>query len=122
VFITVSVHDMRLYKSREELSLMRKAAKISVQAHIKAMQICKPGVFEYELEAEFLCGFKRNGADWAYTSIVGGGANGCILHYTENNSPLNNKVSIRDMLLILPGRFRSMANILCRKKKFMKSY
>ncbi len=85
------LHDMRLYKSREELSLMRKAAKISVQAHIKAMQLCKPGVFEYELEAEFLCGFKRNGADWAYTSIVGGGANGCILHYTENNSPLKDK-------------------------------
>jgi len=85
------LHDMRLYKSREELSLMRKAAKISVQAHIKAMQLCKPDVFEYELEAEFLCGFKRNGADWAYTSIVGGGANGCILHYTENNSPLKDK-------------------------------
>jgi Xaa-Pro aminopeptidase len=85
------LHDMRLYKSREELSLMRKAAKISVQAHIKAMQICRPGLYEYELEAEFLCGFKRNGADWAYSSIVGGGENGCILHYTENNSELKDK-------------------------------
>lgn len=85
------LHDMRLYKSREELSLMRKAAKISVQAHIKAMQVCKPGMYEYELEAEFLCGFKRNGADWAYSSIVGGGENGCILHYTENNQVLNDK-------------------------------
>ncbi len=85
------LHDMRLYKSREELSLMRKAAKISVQAHIKAMQICQPGMYEYALEAEFLGGFKRNGAGWAYSSIVGGGENGCILHYTENNAVLNDK-------------------------------
>ena len=85
------LHDMRLYKSREELTLMRKAAKISVQAHIRAMQVCRPGLYEYELEAEFLCGFKRNGADWAYSSIVGGGENGCILHYTENNSVLREK-------------------------------
>jgi Xaa-Pro aminopeptidase len=93
------LHDMRLFKSREELSLMRKAAKISVQAHIKAMQTCKPGLYEYELEAEFLCGFKRNGADWAYSSIVGGGENSCILHYTENNSVLNDK----EMVLIDAG-------------------
>lgn len=85
------LHDMRLYKSREELSLMRKAAKISVQAHIRSMQMCQPGLYEYELEAEFLCDFKRNGADWAYSSIVGGGENGCILHYTENNSVLKDK-------------------------------
>ena len=85
------LHDMRLYKSREELALMRKAAKISVQAHIKAMQACEPGVFEYELEAEFLGEFRRNGAGWAYTSIVGGGENSCILHYTENNSELKSK-------------------------------
>ena len=88
------LHDMRLYKSREELVLMRKAAKISVQAHIKAMQVCKPELYEYELEAEFLCGFKRNGASWAYPSIVGGGENGCILHYTENNAVLNDKTLV----------------------------
>jgi Xaa-Pro aminopeptidase len=70
---------------------MRKAAKISVQAHINAMQVCQPGLNEYELEAEFLFEFKRNGADWAYSSIVGGGENGCILHYTENNTELNDK-------------------------------
>ncbi len=85
------LHDMRLFKSREEISLMRKAAKISVQAHINAMEKCRPGLHEYELEAEFLYEFKRNGADWAYTSIVGGGNNGCILHYTENNAVLNDK-------------------------------
>lgn len=85
------LHDMRLFKSREEISLMRKAARISVKAHIKAMQVCKPETNECELEAEFLSEFKRNGAGWAYTSIVGGGANSCILHYTENNMPLNDK-------------------------------
>ncbi len=85
------LHDMRLYKSREEISLMRKAAKISVQAHINAMKKCAPGLYEYELEAEFLFEFKRKGANWAYTSIVGGGENGCILHYTENNAELKDK-------------------------------
>jgi len=93
------LHDMRLYKSREEISLMRKAAKISVKAHINAMKKCEPGVNEYELEAEFLFEFKRNGAGWAYSSIVGGGENGCILHYTENNSELKNK----DLVLIDAG-------------------
>ena len=82
------LHDMRLFKSRDELQLMRKAAKISVQAHINAMRTCKPGVNEYQLEAELLYEFHRNGAGWAYPSIVGSGANSCILHYTENNQPL----------------------------------
>jgi Xaa-Pro aminopeptidase len=93
------LHDMRLYKGREELSLMRKAAKISVQTHIRAMKLCKPDLYEYELEAEFLCGFKRNGADCAYSSIVGGGENACILHYTENNAVLKDK----DLVLIDAG-------------------
>ncbi|PCJ86915.1 MAG: Xaa-Pro aminopeptidase [Thiotrichaceae bacterium] len=93
------LHDMRLYKSREEISLMRKAAKISVQAHINAMKKCEPGINEYELEAEFLFEFKRNGAGWAYSSIVGGGENGCILHYTENSAELKNK----DLVLIDAG-------------------
>lgn len=85
------LHDMRLYKGRDELSAMRKAAKISVQAHINAMKICQPGMNECQLEAEFLYAFKRNGAGWAYSSIVGGGENACILHYTENNATLNDK-------------------------------
>lgn len=88
------LHDMRLFKSREEISLMRKAAKISVQAHRHVMQTCKPGMNEAELEAEFLYAFKRNGADWAYPSIVGGGENACILHYTENNHVLKEKTLV----------------------------
>ena len=88
------LHDMRLYKSREEISLMRKAAKISVQAHKRAMAVCRPGMMEYELEAEFLYAFRRHGADWAYPCIVGGGENSCILHYTENNAPLAEKTLV----------------------------
>lgn len=93
------LHDMRLFKGREELRLMRKAAKISVQAHINAMRACKPGVGEYALEAEILYEFNRNGAGWAYPSIVGGGANSCILHYTENNRLLKDG----DVVLIDAG-------------------
>ncbi|HHO59692.1 MAG TPA: Xaa-Pro aminopeptidase [Thiotrichales bacterium] len=88
------LHDMRLFKGREEISLMRKAAKISVQAHIRAMQVCQPGMNEGELEAEFLHAFRKNGAGWAYPSIVGGGENACILHYTENNRPLQDKTLV----------------------------
>ena len=93
------LHDMRLYKSRDEIKLMRKAAKISVQGHINAMKMCEPGKFEYELEAELLYEFNRNGAGWAYPSIVGGGANSCILHYLENDKPLNDG----DIVLIDAG-------------------
>lgn len=93
------LHDMRLYKGRDELRLMRKAAKISVNAHIKTMKACRPGMNEYELEAELMYEFNRNGAGWAYPSIVGGGANSCILHYTENNKTLNDG----DLVLIDAG-------------------
>ncbi|MGB5602920.1 MAG: Xaa-Pro aminopeptidase [Gammaproteobacteria bacterium] len=93
------LHDMRLYKHRDELRLMRKAAKISVQAHIDTMKVCKPGMYEYQLEAELLYHFNQQGAGWAYQSIVGGGANSCILHYTENNQVLNDG----DMVLIDAG-------------------
>jgi len=93
------LHDMRLFKHRDELRLMRKAAKISVQAHINTMKACKPGMYEYQLEAELMYQFSRNGAGWAYPSIVGGGANSCILHYTENDQALNDG----DMVLIDAG-------------------
>ena len=90
---------MRLFKSRDEIRLMKKAAKISVEAHKRAMQICKPGLNEYQLDAEIMYEFQRNGATWAYPSIVGGGANSCILHYTENNMVLNDG----DLVLIDAG-------------------
>ncbi|BCO32776.1 Xaa-Pro aminopeptidase [Thiohalobacter sp. COW1] len=83
------VHDMRLYKSASELRTMRKAARIAAAAHVRAMQATRPGLMEYAVEAEFAHAFRREGCEHAYSPIVGGGANGCILHYTENNARLN---------------------------------
>jgi len=93
------LHDMRLYKSRSEIRVMRTAAKIACRAHRRAMQHCRPGQFEYEIDAELSHEFRTAGMVPAYSSIVGGGANGCILHYTENNAPLNDG----DLLLIDAG-------------------
>ena len=94
------VHELRLFKRVDEVKTMRKAAKISAQAHRRAMQICKPGMYEYQIEAEFLHEFRRNGSQYpAYPPIVGGGANSCILHYIENSAQLKDG----DMLLIDAG-------------------
>ncbi|MEA3411576.1 MAG: Xaa-Pro aminopeptidase [Pseudomonadota bacterium] len=93
------VHDMRLFKSRSEIAAMKKAATISVAAHERAMRSCRPGKFEYEIEAELNYEFGRNGTVCSYPSIVGGGANGCILHYTENRDRLEDG----DLLLIDAG-------------------
>jgi Xaa-Pro aminopeptidase len=93
------LHDMRLYKSRSEIRVMRTAAKVACRAHRRAMQVCKPGMHEYEIEAEFLHEFRSAGMVPAYPAIVGGGANGCILHYTDNSAVLNDG----DLLLIDAG-------------------
>ncbi|MDH5648768.1 MAG: aminopeptidase P N-terminal domain-containing protein, partial [Gammaproteobacteria bacterium] len=94
------LHEMRLIKRSEEVRLMKTAAKVSARAHRRAMQVCKPGMMEYELEAELLYEFKKGGSSFpAYSPIVGGGANGCILHYIENNSKLNSG----DLVLIDAG-------------------
>ena len=93
------LHDMRLYKSRSEISAMRKAAKVAVTAHKRAMQITRPGLYEYEVEAEFRHEFRRNNAWVSYSPIVGGGANACTLHYVENGDVLNDG----DLLLIDAG-------------------
>lgn len=83
------LHEMRLFKSAEEIAVMRKAGEISARAHVRAMEKCRPGMYEYQLEAEILHEFARSGARYpAYNTIVGGGENGCILHYTENESRL----------------------------------
>jgi Xaa-Pro aminopeptidase len=83
------LHEQRLLKSPAELKLMRRAAKISAGAHIRAMQACKAGLNEYHLEAELLHEFMANGCrNWAYPPIVGAGDNGCILHYIDNNQLL----------------------------------
>ena len=94
------LHDMRLYKSRAEISAIRKAAKISIKAHKRAMQVCRPDMTEHQIEAELMYEFMRNGARApAYPPIVASGANGCILHYTENESVMKSK----DLLLIDAG-------------------
>jgi Xaa-Pro aminopeptidase len=93
------LHDMRLFKSRGEVAAMRKAAKIAAAAHVRAMRACRPGMMEYEIEAEFLHEFRRHNATTSYQPIVGGGANGCILHYTENKDRLRDG----DLLLIDAG-------------------
>lgn len=80
------LHDLRLFKSADELKIMRKAAAISSRAHVRAMQAARHGLYEYELEAELMHEFLRAGcAAPAYNSIVGSGDNACILHYVENN-------------------------------------
>lgn len=94
------LHEMRLYKSPQEIAVMERAATISAAAHVRAMEVCEPSMYEYQLEAEFLHEFTRNGSrSPAYSSIVGGGANACILHYRENNAVLNDG----DLVLIDAG-------------------
>ena len=100
ISLTHILHDMRLYKSRQEISAMRKAARISAVAHKSAMQACQPGLMEYQLEAEIVYKFMQQGARFsAYPSIVGGGANSCILHYKDNQDELRDG----DILLIDAG-------------------
>ncbi len=82
------LHEMRLYKSRAEAVVMRESAQIAVAAHRRAMSACRPGMREYELEAEFLHEFRRYGAECSYPPIVAAGANACVLHYRSNDAPL----------------------------------
>jgi Xaa-Pro aminopeptidase len=93
------LHDMRLFKSRAEVDTMREAARIAAQAHVRAMKACAAGKYEYEIAAEVMHEFRRHNADMAYLPIVGGGANGCILHYRENDATLRDG----DLLLIDAG-------------------
>ena len=83
------IHEMRLLKDAHEIDTMRRAAAISARAHIRAMQLCKPGLREYQLEAELLHEFRNSGAQSvAYNSIVASGANSCILHYRAGSTEL----------------------------------
>ena len=87
--IDALIHEMRLFKDAHEIEIMRRAAAISARAHIRAMQACKPGMREYQLEAELLHEFRHSGAQSvAYNSIVAAGANSCILHYRAGSTEL----------------------------------
>jgi len=95
--VRVLLDEMRLIKDGEEIATMCRAATISANAHIRAMRATRPGMMEYEIEAELLHEFRKNGAQSpAYTSIVAGGANACVLHYIGNDAPLKDG----DLLLI----------------------
>ncbi len=83
------LHDMRLIKSRAELAVMRRAAELTARAHEQAMRLCRPGLHEYQLQAAITGLFENERGTHAYPPIVGGGANGCILHYIDNAAPLN---------------------------------
>jgi len=89
VSLDIYLHEMRLIKSAAEIDMMRYAASVSIDAHHIAMQQCKNRQWEYEIDAYFQYEFCRRNMAAAYTSIVGGGKNACILHYIENNQRLN---------------------------------
>jgi Xaa-Pro aminopeptidase len=98
--VRAELDAMRLVKDAAELAIMRRAAEISTAAHVRAMRFAAPGRFEYEVEAELLHEFRRHGCEYpAYTSIVAGGANACVLHYVGNDRVLNDG----DLLLIDAG-------------------
>lgn len=95
-----SVHEMRLKKSPTELECLRHAAHISGEAHLRAMRACRPGLYEYQLEAELMYEFYRQGSQaLAYPNIIASGANSCILHYTNNRAELKSG----DLVLIDAG-------------------
>ncbi len=93
------LHDLRLFKSRNEISVMKRAAKISMEAHRRAMRRARPGAYEYEVESELTAHFRANGTREAYGSIVGSGPNSCILHYVQNDR----RMEAGDLLLIDAG-------------------
>ncbi len=98
--VRTALGQMRLIKDEVEIDIMARAGKISSDAHIRAMKMAKPGMFEYQVEAELLHEFVKNGARQpAYGSIVAAGANACVLHYRENSAPLKKG----DLMLIDAG-------------------
>ncbi|MFT3755058.1 MAG: aminopeptidase P N-terminal domain-containing protein [Pseudoxanthomonas sp.] len=105
------LHEMRLFKSKDEIKLMQQAADISVQAHEAAMRAARPGMHEYELQAEIERVFRASDAWPAYASIVGAGGNGCVLHYIANNA----RTRAGDLVLIDAGaEYRGYASDITR--------
>jgi len=93
------LHEMRLIKSRAEIEAMHRAAGVSVAAHRRLLERLRPGLMEYEVEAELLYDFRRHDGWPAYPTIVGGGANACVLHYIDNRDTLRDG----DLVLIDAG-------------------
>ncbi|WP_154221884.1 aminopeptidase P N-terminal domain-containing protein [Marinicella rhabdoformis] len=97
--ISHAIHDMRLYKSNEEIKCMKKSADLASRAHIRMMQACQPGKHEYDLQAEFMHELVKNQSHPSYPPIIGSGDNACILHYINNNQAIKDG----DMVLIDAG-------------------
>ena len=93
------LHELRLFKSRDEIKLMQRAADIACEAHLAAMRATRHGAHEYEVEAALQYVFRRHNAVAAYEPIVGAAANGCVLHYRANSAPMKNG----DLLLVDAG-------------------
>lgn len=100
VDLSHQLHEQRLIKRKDEISIMQRAGKISAAGHIRAMQTCRPGMTEQQVQAELEYVFRKMGSTYnAYPSIVAGGENTCILHYIDNNAVLKDG----DLLLIDAG-------------------
>lgn len=99
VSITHAIHDMRLYKSNEEIKCLKKSAEIAADAHIRMMQACRPNLHEQDLHAEFVHHLLQKQSHHSYPPIIGGGENACILHYISNNQALRDG----DLVLIDAG-------------------
>ncbi|MEP7261697.1 MAG: aminopeptidase P N-terminal domain-containing protein [Usitatibacter sp.] len=98
--VRAEVNDMRLFKDATEIAIMKRAGEISSAAHARAMRMASPGMREYQVEAELMHEFLRNGArSAAYGSIVASGANACVLHYRDNSA----EVRKGDLMLIDAG-------------------
>jgi Xaa-Pro aminopeptidase len=98
--VRVLLDDMRLIKDTHEIGVMRRAGRVAAAAHRRAMQAARPGRMEYEIEAELLHEFRRNGAQFpAYSPIVAAGAHSCVLHYVANDARMGDG----DLLLIDAG-------------------
>lgn len=98
--LTYILHELRLFKKTEELRVMRRTAKLAAVGHRRAMQVSKPGMMEYQIQAELEASFMKGGSHYpAYSSIVAAGANACTLHYTENSAVCQDG----DLLLIDAG-------------------
>ena len=106
------LHELRLYKSKQEIQIMKRAAEISAKAHKRLMSNVRPGMYEYQLEAELMHTFLSDGArSAAYPAIVGAGNNGCILHYVQNDERMNGG----DLVLVDAGcEYESYASDVTR--------
>jgi Xaa-Pro aminopeptidase len=93
------LHEFRLFKSKDEIKLMQRAADIGAQAQLAAMRATRAGAHEYEVEAALQFEYRRNGAVASYEPIVGAGGNACVLHYRANDGVMRDG----DLLLVDAG-------------------